>query len=67
LSSLGIPILGDDFYPALTEKPLDDFTKPLQLLAKVLDFDDPLTGEHRHFTSTLHLTAWHSPETWATS
>jgi tRNA pseudouridine32 synthase/23S rRNA pseudouridine746 synthase len=66
LNSLGIPILGDDFYPALTEKALDDFTKPLQLLAKVLDFDDPLTGEHRHFTSTLRLAAWHCPETWAT-
>jgi tRNA pseudouridine32 synthase / 23S rRNA pseudouridine746 synthase len=65
LNRLGIPILGDDFYPSLTEKPLDDFSKPLQLLAKVLDFDDPLTGVHRHFTSTLRLTAWDSFETWA--
>ncbi len=65
LSGLGIPILGDDFYPRLNEKPLDDFTKPLQLLAKVLDFDDPLTGAHRHFTSGQHLTAWDSPEQWS--
>lgn len=65
LNRLGIPILGDDFYPVLHEKPLDDFTKPLQLLAKVLDFDDPLTGAHRRFTSTLRLTAWDSPEKWA--
>jgi tRNA pseudouridine32 synthase/23S rRNA pseudouridine746 synthase len=65
LSGLGVPILGDDFYPALREKPLDDFTKPLQLLAKVLDFDDPLTGEHRRFTSGLRLSAWDSLETWA--
>ena len=65
LSGLGIPILGDDFYPDLVEKPLDDFTKPLQLLAKVLDFDDPLTGAHRRFSSGLRLTAWDSPEEWA--
>lgn len=58
MSGLGVPILGDDFYPTLREKPLDDFTNPLQLLAKVLDFDDPLTGEHRRFTSTLRLEAW---------
>ncbi|MEV4316112.1 RluA family pseudouridine synthase [Actinocrispum sp. NPDC049592] len=58
MSGLGIPILGDDFYPVLHEKPLDDFTNPLQLLAKVLDFDDPLTGEHRRFTSGLRLEAW---------
>ncbi|WP_033296284.1 RluA family pseudouridine synthase [Amycolatopsis jejuensis] len=67
LSSLGIPILGDDFYPVLREKPLDDFTKPLQLLAKVLEFDDPVTGEHRRFTSHRQLAAWDSPHEWAVS
>ncbi|MBN9739913.1 pseudouridylate synthase [Amycolatopsis sp. A1MSW2902] len=65
MCSLGIPILGDDFYPELHEKPLDDFTKPLQLLAKVLEFDDPLTGEHRRFTSHRTLTAWDSLEEWS--
>jgi tRNA pseudouridine32 synthase/23S rRNA pseudouridine746 synthase len=58
LAGLGIPILNDDFYPVLTEKPLDDFTNPLQLLAKVLEFDDPLTGQHRRFESRLRLSAW---------
>jgi tRNA pseudouridine32 synthase/23S rRNA pseudouridine746 synthase len=67
LSGLGVPILGDDFYPVLREKPLGDFTKPLQLLAKVLDFDDPLTGAHRRFTSTRRLSAWDDPEAWATT
>jgi tRNA pseudouridine32 synthase/23S rRNA pseudouridine746 synthase len=67
MNGLGVPILGDDFYPTLHEKPLDDFTKPLQLLAKVLDFDDPLTGEHRRFTSTRRLTAWDSLGMWAKS
>ncbi|MET0132565.1 MAG: RluA family pseudouridine synthase [Kibdelosporangium sp.] len=66
MNRLGVPILGDDFYPVLHDKPLDDFSKPLQLLAKVLDFDDPLTGEHRRFTSTRRLTAWESVREWET-
>jgi len=65
LNGLGVPILGDDFYPVLNEKPLDDFTKPLQLLAKVLEFDDPVTGSHRRFTSGRRLSAWESVEEWA--
>jgi tRNA pseudouridine32 synthase / 23S rRNA pseudouridine746 synthase len=65
LSRLGIPILGDDFYPVLREKPLDDYTKPLQLLAKHLEFTDPLSGEPRRFTSTLRLSAWDSLDEWA--
>jgi tRNA pseudouridine32 synthase / 23S rRNA pseudouridine746 synthase len=65
LSGLGIPILGDDFYPVLNEKALDDFTRPLQLLAKVLAFDDPLTGAHHRFASTLRLRAWESVDAWA--
>jgi tRNA pseudouridine32 synthase/23S rRNA pseudouridine746 synthase len=66
LSGLGVPILGDDFYPVLTETPLDDFTRPLQLLAKVLAFDDPITGEPRRFESRLSLRAWTSMDEWAT-
>jgi tRNA pseudouridine32 synthase/23S rRNA pseudouridine746 synthase len=65
MNGLGVPILGDNFYPEILETPLDDFTKPLQLLAKVLDFDDPLTGAHRRFTSGLRLSAWDSPDAWA--
>ncbi|ONI82986.1 pseudouridylate synthase [Actinosynnema sp. ALI-1.44] len=65
MNGLGVPILGDDFYPELREKALDDFTKPLQLLAKVLEFDDPLTGQPRRFTSGLRLQAWDSREAWA--
>lgn len=61
MCGLGVPILGDPFYPVLEDRPLDDFTRPLQLLAKVLSFDDPLTGEPRRFESRLRLAAWHSP------
>lgn len=55
---LGIPIIGDDFYPVLTERPLDDFTNPLQLLAATLEFTDPITGELRSFRSRRRLDAW---------
>jgi tRNA pseudouridine32 synthase/23S rRNA pseudouridine746 synthase len=58
MARLGIPITNDDFYPTLTEKPLDDFTNPLQLLAKTLEFDDPVTGARRRFTSGLRLSGW---------
>lgn len=58
MSSLGIPIIGDDFYPVLTEKPLDDFTAPLQLLASVLEFTDPVSGVRRRFRSSRTLEAW---------
>jgi tRNA pseudouridine32 synthase/23S rRNA pseudouridine746 synthase len=58
MNHLGIPILGDDFYPDFTEKPLDDFTSPLQLLASVLAFTDPISGEPCRFESTRTLDAW---------
>jgi tRNA pseudouridine32 synthase/23S rRNA pseudouridine746 synthase len=58
MSGLGIPIIGDDFYPVLTETPLDDFSNPLQLLAKVLQFTDPVTGRDRRFVSQAVLRAW---------
>ena len=58
MSGLGVPILGDDLYPVLTDRPLDDFTSPLQLLAATLEFTDPITGEPRQFTSRRRLLAW---------
>ena len=58
MCGLGVPILGDSFYPVLEDRPLDDFTRPLQLLAKVLSFDDPVTGEPHRFESRLRLAAW---------
>ncbi|GLZ28959.1 pseudouridylate synthase [Lentzea sp. NBRC 105346] len=58
MARLGVPIINDDFYPELREQPLDDFSKPLQLLAKVLEFTDPVTGERRRFESRRSLAAW---------
>lgn len=65
MNSLGIPILGDDFYPVLTDKPVDDFTRPLQLLAASLEFIDPVTLEPRRFETTRTLQAWTDPHGWA--
>ncbi len=58
MTSLGLPILGDGFYPVLQDRPLDDFTRPLQLLARVLAFTDPITGAARRFESRARLAAW---------
>lgn len=66
MNGLGIPILGDDFYPELTDKPVDDYTRPLQLLASGLEFVDPLTREPRRFETRRTLQAWHDPDGWAT-
>lgn len=65
--SLGIPILGDPFYPVVTEKPLDDFSRPLQLLAAALSFTDPVTGQQRHFESPGRLQAWEDYQSWIAS
>jgi tRNA pseudouridine32 synthase/23S rRNA pseudouridine746 synthase len=65
MNGLGIPILGDDFFPVLTEKPLDDFSRPLQLLASTLEFRDPFSGTMRRFTTRRDLQAWTSYEEWA--
>ncbi|MQY23100.1 pseudouridine synthase [Nocardia macrotermitis] len=65
MNGLGIPILGDDFFPELTERPIEDFTRPLQLLAATLEFTDPVTGADRRFDTTRTLQAWTDPAGWA--
>jgi tRNA pseudouridine32 synthase / 23S rRNA pseudouridine746 synthase len=50
-SSLGIPILNDRIYPVLQAINSDDYSKPLQLLAKTLSFVDPFTKAPRFFES----------------
>jgi tRNA pseudouridine32 synthase/23S rRNA pseudouridine746 synthase len=65
MSGLGVPILGDDFYPVLTDKPLGDFRRPLQLLATTLEFTDPISGVQRRFRTRIGLQSFTSPATWA--
>ena len=56
LSSLGIPIVNDLFYPELQpSSSFDDFSKPLQLLARSVSFRDPFTNELRVFESQREL------------
>ena len=58
LNSLGIPIVNDPFYPELLDTALDDFSRPLQLLARELTFTDPVDGRTRTFTSVRELSGW---------
>jgi tRNA pseudouridine32 synthase/23S rRNA pseudouridine746 synthase len=57
MASLGVPILNDAFYPVALPCKGDDFSKPLQLLARRIAFEDPLTGAARSFESRRVL-AW---------
>lgn len=61
LNGLGIPILGDDLYPLVRQRTDDDFNDPLQLLAKALEFTDPVTGSRRRFESRRTLRSWTGP------
>ncbi len=55
LSSLGIPIVNDAFYPVALPCKQDDVSQPLQLLARAISFIDPLSGEWREFRSKRQL------------
>jgi tRNA pseudouridine32 synthase/23S rRNA pseudouridine746 synthase len=57
MAALGVPIEGDPFYPTLTrgQDAPEDFSQPLQLLAQAIRFTDPVTGQHRQWTSALKL------------
>jgi tRNA pseudouridine32 synthase/23S rRNA pseudouridine746 synthase len=55
LHGLGIPIVDDPLYPTVRETSVDDFTRPLQLLASELEFTDPVDGTPRRFASVRRL------------
>lgn len=55
LNGLGIPILGDPLYPVVQETDVDDFSRPLQLLASEIAFTDPVDGGERRFVSRRRL------------
>lgn len=57
MAALGLPIDGDVLYPRVlraADEP-DDWTQPLQLLAKSIEFTDPITGQMRCFESPRSL------------
>ncbi|MEB8324663.1 pseudouridine synthase [Dietzia kunjamensis] len=55
LAALGVPILGDRRYPDLLPEAPDDPDLPLQLLARELEFTDPLMGAPRRFVTRRTL------------
>ena len=55
MASLGLGIVNDAFYPELLDKAPDDYTKPLQLLARGIRFTDPITGKPVAYRSGLEL------------
>ena len=59
LRDLGAPIVDDPLYPVDLRVDVDDFSQPLQLLARALEFVDPVDGTPRRFVSprTLPLAA----------
>jgi tRNA pseudouridine32 synthase/23S rRNA pseudouridine746 synthase len=55
MAALGAAIINDAFYPDALPCKQDDMTQPLQLLARVIGFVDPLTGARRQFESARML------------
>jgi tRNA pseudouridine32 synthase/23S rRNA pseudouridine746 synthase len=61
MNALGLPLLHDPVYPRVLPEPApedEDFARPLQLLARTLEFTDPLSGRRMRFESTRELAAW---------
>lgn len=55
MSGLGFGIQNDRYYPELEAEREDNFETPLQLVAQMLQFKDPLTGRNREFASEREL------------
>lgn len=56
MNSLHLPIQNDPLYPHVQHKKANDFSAPLQLLAKEICFTDPITLQKMQFCSELTLT-----------
>jgi tRNA pseudouridine32 synthase/23S rRNA pseudouridine746 synthase len=55
MASLGLGIVNDAFYPELLDKAPDDYSRPLQLLARGIRFVDPISGRPVEYRSGLDL------------
>jgi tRNA pseudouridine32 synthase / 23S rRNA pseudouridine746 synthase len=55
LNSLGFPVINDPFYPEVRNDLIEDYSKPLQLVAGRLSFQDPISGESMKFESEYRL------------
>jgi len=59
MASLGLGIVNDAFYPELLDKAPDDYSKPLQLLARGIRFVDPISRQPVEYRSRLELSEAH--------
>lgn len=55
MAALGMPIVGDGLYPTLTPEGQVAYENPLRLLAKSIEFIDPVSKQRRYFESTRRL------------
>ncbi|MCQ3002484.1 pseudouridine synthase [Pseudomonas syringae] len=55
MAALGAGICNDPFYPNVLKDAVDDYARPLKLLAQSLRFIDPVTGQQRQFQSEIQL------------
>jgi tRNA pseudouridine32 synthase/23S rRNA pseudouridine746 synthase len=55
MASLGLPIVGDSLYPTVMDVAPEDFSAPLQLIARLLWFTDPIDQTQRDYTSRAAL------------
>ncbi len=57
MNALGLPIVGDQFYPRVLRGPdeTEDFSQTLRLLAQQIAFTDPISGQARRFVSQRQL------------
>ena len=55
MAALGLPLRNDPFYPVVNDAPEGDYSRPLQLLARSLEFVDPVTSGPRVFESQQRL------------
>ena len=60
MSGLGFGILNDRYYPELQPETADNYDTPLQLVAGMVRFLDPVTGQKREFISEREL-SWEPP------
>ena len=55
MSGLGLSIMNDRYYPELLPQQEDDLDNPLQLIARKVNFKDPLSGREMEFESERKL------------
>ena len=55
MCEIGFRIINDRYYPVMQPETDDDFDQPLQLLAKSVKFNDPISGQPMEFASEREL------------